>query len=231
MAVRKNAAQLSPQEEQRYTQVVTQLINNGAYGQLVAIHADMRHDQHGSMGPVGAERFLPWHRDFLLKLEQQMQALDPQAFIPYWKWTDTRAVPAWLASFLPAVPIAGRTHPIQVRRSLGRHGRLPSAGEINLLVSNPTISYTEFTWELEGYHNDVHNWVGGTMGNIMISPADPLFWLHHAQIDRLWSIWEAAPGNGSKHPTLAPPADILDPWAETAAQVQAIAGLGYSYAP
>src|SRR5690348_14722650 len=139
MAVRKDAFTLSAQEQQRYVQAVTQLINNGAYGQLVAIHVDMRHDQHGSMGPVGAERFLPWHRDFLLKLEQQMQAIDPQAFIPYWKWTDDRAVPPWLANVLPAVQVPGRTQPIQVRRSLGRHGRLPSAGEINLLVTHSNL--------------------------------------------------------------------------------------------
>ncbi len=34
-----------------------------------------------------------------------------------------------------------------------------------------------------------HNWTGGTMagGN---SPLDPLFYLHHCNVDRLWAIWQ-----------------------------------------
>ena len=31
----------------------------------------------------------------------------------------------------------------------------------------------------------MHNWVGGIMSDIMYSPCDPLFWLHHAFIDRV----------------------------------------------
>jgi tyrosinase len=48
-------------------------------------------------------------------------------------------------------------------------------------------------------HNAVHVWVGGvffvdgvpasgTM-SMSVSPNDPLFFLHHANIDRLWSMW------------------------------------------
>lgn len=229
MAVRKSASSLSPAEQQRYTEGVTQLIANGAYGQLVAIHADMRHDQHGSMGPTGTERFLPWHRDFLLQFEKALQGLDANAFVAYWDWTVERTVPAWLANFHPDVPVPGRRSPIVVRRSLGRRGRLPASWEIEALIQNSNLSYTTFTTNLEGYHNDVHNWVGGAMGQISISPADPLFWLHHAQIDRLWSLWQALPGNAGKHPTLAGQDESLDPWAEHTANVASITALGYSY--
>ena len=37
-------------------------------------------------------------------------------------------------------------------------------------------------------HNNVHNCVGGLMQD-MLSPVDPLFFLHHANIDRLWDVW------------------------------------------
>ena len=37
-------------------------------------------------------------------------------------------------------------------------------------------------------HNNVHNCVGGFMED-MLSPIDPLFFLHHANIDRLWDVW------------------------------------------
>lgn len=37
-------------------------------------------------------------------------------------------------------------------------------------------------------HNLVHRWVNGAMA-AMASPNDPVFWLHHGNIDRLWSNW------------------------------------------
>jgi tyrosinase len=187
----------------------------------------MQHMQHGSMGPVGRERFLPWHRDFLLKLQEELQAVDPQAFIPYWQWTDDRALPAWLANVLPMVSVPSVRNPIHVHRSLGRHGRLPSSFEVDAVITSTHLTYTHFTTLLEGFHNDVHNWVGGTMGNIMVSPADPVFWLHHAQVDRLWSLWQT--GNPGKQSTLTGAENTLDPWTEPVQQVQSISQLGYAY--
>jgi hypothetical protein len=69
------------------------------------------------------------------------------------------------------------------------------------------------------------------MGSIMVSPADPLFWMHHAQIDRLWSIWQAVAGNARKGPTLRGRDAILDPWTERASDMQSITRLDYSYEP
>ena len=38
-------------------------------------------------------------------------------------------------------------------------------------------------------HNEVHRYVGGHMGAAM-STNDPIFWLHHCNIDRLWAMWQ-----------------------------------------
>lgn len=46
-------------------------------------------------------------------------------------------------------------------------------------------------------HNLVHRWVGGTMLR-MTSPNDPVFFLHHCNIDRLWWMWQTV------HPADAP---------------------------
>jgi hypothetical protein len=46
-------------------------------------------------------------------------------------------------------------------------------------------------------HNRVHVWVGGSMLP-MTSPNDPIFWLNHCNIDRLWEVWKA------QHPASAP---------------------------
>jgi tyrosinase len=43
-----------------------------------------------------------------------------------------------------------------------------------------------------GMHNLVHLWVGGNNGTMLpgSSPNDPVFFLHHSNIDRLWSFWQ-----------------------------------------
>jgi tyrosinase len=41
-------------------------------------------------------------------------------------------------------------------------------------------------------HNNVHGALGGDTGGFMVnflSPVDPIFFLHHANIDRLWDVW------------------------------------------
>ncbi len=45
-------------------------------------------------------------------------------------------------------------------------------------------------------HDGVHGWVSGDMG-AMSSPNDPIFFMHHAQIDRIWAMWQR------KHPGVA----------------------------
>src|SRR5208337_3203224 len=52
---------------------------------------------------------------------------------------------------------------------------------------------------LEGFpHNKVHNYIGGVgpinpgpYGNMTnnLSPVDPIFFLHHSNMDRLWDVW------------------------------------------
>jgi hypothetical protein len=75
----------------------------------------------------------------------------------------------------------------------------------------------EFGW---GLHGSVHGAVGGIMGTYN-SPKDPVFFLHHTFIDKIWADWQtispahvtaysgsattAMPGMGS-----VKPADVLD---------------------
>jgi tyrosinase len=52
-------------------------------------------------------------------------------------------------------------------------------------------------------HSNAHNIVGATNGHMLsgMSPLDPIFWLHHCNVDRVWAQWQRPPG---KHitPTL-----------------------------
>lgn len=232
MTIRKRTSVMTLGEKNRYKNVIQQLLNatGNPYGKLVSHHANMMHNMHGSMGPVGRQRFLAWHRVYLLKFEQMGQAIDADFFIPYWKWTTNRSVPSWLKSFTPKVTVPTQGV-IQVSRTPAPAAGLPTTAQTNSIVNNPGLNFTQFTSQIEGIHNTVHGWVGGTMNNIMISPADPLFWLHHAQIDRLWSVWQAKPANAGKNPTLSGADRVMDPWTETEQQVRSIANLNYSYGP
>lgn len=65
---------------------------------------------------------------------------------------------------------------------------------------------------IEDIHNAVHNYVGG--GGQMGSPAaaafDPIFWLHHTQVDRLFAIWQALhddPRSAAAYVTARPAAE------------------------
>lgn len=190
---RKNQASTTADEQRRFKAAITKLIETGFYDKHVAVHANMNHQMHTMMGGIGSQRFLPWHRDYLLKLEQEMRKIDPKIAIPYWNWTEVREIPGWMADFLPTGVKLPNGQPIPVTRTPGQDAPdLPTRDQIDQIMER--ANFTSFTLALEGArpfggHNQVHVWVGGTMGT-MLSPADPLFWMHHAEIDRRWYLWQ-----------------------------------------
>ncbi|KAJ7093948.1 hypothetical protein B0H15DRAFT_147237 [Mycena belliarum] len=55
---------------------------------------------------------------------------------------------------------------------------------------NALDDYPAFRYRLEGGpHGAIHSAVGGDMSPAT-SPNDPIFFLHHAQVDRLWTLWQ-----------------------------------------
>jgi tyrosinase len=61
----------------------------------------------------------------------------------------------------------------------------------------PDPGYLElgFTGRVECVpHDNVHTNIGGWMGNIPSAASDPIFYMHHCQIDRLYASWEAVSG-------------------------------------
>ncbi len=228
MTDRKSATSLTTAEQTRFKNGITALLANPSnpYGKLVAAHVDMSHNQHG-MNAIGTQRFLPWHRVFLLRLEELLKSVDPASSIPYWDWTTTRSVPAWIRTFKPTVFVPGSGSVV-----VKRNASIPATKSVTSILALST--YTTFTDTLEnGPHGEIHMEVGvvsgvrEAMARITVSPADPIFWLHHAQIDRLWSEWQVAhPG---KNPTLSGVNATMDPWAEKESQVRSITALNYRY--
>ncbi|RBQ80962.1 hypothetical protein FVER14953_10660 [Fusarium verticillioides] len=64
----------------------------------------------------------------------------------------------------------------------------------------PTAMLEEASGSIEDFHGGYHVTIGdpsGHMGSIATAAFDPIFWMHHCQIDRLFAIWQAA--NGDEH--------------------------------
>ncbi|TFK35809.1 hypothetical protein BDQ12DRAFT_634639 [Crucibulum laeve] len=71
-------------------------------------------------------------------------------------------------------------------------------------MTQMTLSQPDFGWfntvveggpsfEASGLHGGGHYGVGGTlgqMGDLYNSPADPIFYMHHANLDRVWWSWQ-----------------------------------------
>jgi|GEM_PF-2513536 len=218
LCVRKDHRALTTDEQARFLNAFTQVNASNALGPLVDIHSNAAHQPHGN------PRFLPWHRIYLLRLEELLMMVDPTVCIPYWKSSEEQAFPSWLLGFTPTVNLASGPH--TVTRNIGAFATLPNAAAVAAALANAT--FNPFGAALEGVHNSGHVWVGGSMGSILTAPCDPVFWMHHAEIDRLWSVWQAS--HAGQNPPLAGAAAVMDPWSETETQTRDISALGYTYA-
>ena len=158
--------------------------------------------------------FLPWHRAYLAWFEGTVQRLtgDDGWGLPYWNYSDPGNADAL---FLPAefrVPtrtIAGETVPNPLFDPSRNAGPIPvedidviaALTERRFVGGVPDVGFggTDRDRRFGDVESTPHNWVHVDIAGLMESPAtagqDPIFWLHHANIDRLWEVWLALPGS------------------------------------
>ena len=131
----------------------------------------LRNLAHG--GPV----FLPWHRMFLLRLEEQLQRVtDAQAAVPYWDWAADGELPAAAQPQAPLWDILGEASgevlsgPLAAMRvrlqgfrmdlwSVAPRPLVRDAGADQLAPTLPTMA--EVGWALEQGDYDVVDWDAG----------------------------------------------------------------------
>jgi tyrosinase len=218
LCIRKDHRMLTADEQNRFLNAYSQINGLNALGPLVDIHSNSIHQMHGN------PRFLPWHRIYLVRMEELLMNVDPTVCIPYWKSSEEQAFPSWLLGFTPTVTLTSGPH--TVTRNIGVFATLPNASAVAAAMANGT--FNSFAPALEGIHNSGHVWVDGSMGSVPTAPADPVFWMHHAEIDRIWAEWQSA--NPGQDPPLTGPAATMDPWSETEVDTRDITALGYAYA-
>jgi tyrosinase len=150
---------------------------------------------HVNYCPHGLPYFLAWHRGYINYFEQQLRTVSGNAnlTLPYWNYYANPVIPAEFTN--PA-----STNPLYVTRTNNNvNAALTLAPFSNSLTALPRGTANAFEPSIEDMpHNPVHDIIGGIMAD-MQSPMDPIFWLHHANIDRLWAAWVAA-ANGRLMP-------------------------------
>jgi hypothetical protein len=199
-----------------FNQALQAAFADGSYQAMAVIHSQ-NHMMHSMMGATGTQRFLPWHREYVFNLEDLLRQKQPSVTVPYWDYANDHARPDWV--WQP---------PGVVRNAPGPPGTsLPTQSTIDSILLN--ASYTAFTYSLETQaHNGVHNWCNGTVSSPPTASQDPIFWLLHANVDRIWDKWQLS---NSGVPTLSGSDAQLDPWwpPTTASDVNDIIDLEYSY--
>jgi tyrosinase len=158
--------------------------------------------------------FLPWHRVYLWRFERIVQHHlgDETWALPYWDYTapakeartlpepfrdrsaqnplfnerndhvnDGKPIEAWMCDARPALRVPDFA-------LLGEDPRPAFAGDI----VQDVMPNANGRGAVEGVpHGVVHGAVGGWMGLFETAALDPIFWLHHCNIDRLWEVWLA----------------------------------------
>ncbi|KAA3618218.1 MAG: hypothetical protein DWQ05_08480 [Calditrichaeota bacterium] len=222
---RKNQNKMTDTEWQNFKQAIKDLKaapesdSSPNFQQIVQCHIDaMRTPAGQKWGAHGGINFLTWHRAYLQHFEARLRSFNSAVFLPYWDWIVDRAIPKQL----------GKTSEWGVtRRSNPNFSGVAKTKDLENLLKKTT--FIEFSEAVENapFHNSVHGVVGGDMVSAA-SPSDPLFWLHHCFIDKLFANWQRMHGN-IKHPNmgevLLPPPIIT----KTNGQVWSFLNLGYNY--
>lgn len=174
----------------------------------------------------GSFYFLSWHRMYLYFFDRILRAAAGSAgyqnvVLPYWDWTD----PAQRTLPLPFRQPANSSNPLYIAPP-GRPAGVDN-GTFSLSASavDDSVALTDIAFDTGGSlgngfgsgaaapaqfngatgdlenqpHNIVHSDLGGLMGVVDTAAQDPIFWLHHANIDRLWNAW-IAQGAGRTDP-------------------------------
>lgn len=161
---------------------------------------------------VGA--FLPWHRLYMRAHEKLLQdecgytgaqpyweeALDVDNLIDSIVFSNSTGFGGFGDDCVTDGPFANLELHITQYTNYGNYCLSRSIGEnifegastANIATCMNTTTYEEAyqCWQVSP-HTAGHGGVGGTMLDVVASPSDPLFFLHHTNLDRLWWNWQS----------------------------------------
>ncbi|KAJ9051828.1 hypothetical protein DSO57_1001075 [Entomophthora muscae] len=209
--LRKNLRDMSSVELDLYFGAVKKL-NSGVRPTRWDMYANMHQQQYPTIHSTPL--FLAWHRMMLYAIERDLRVHEPNVTIPYWDWTVRSQTPR-SDPVLSKALLGGNGHPRSRCVTDGAfkgfsvyywHSGLKKS---HCLTRRPNIFQRPFTSfnvidrnyldltpiakfaeAIEGVpHATVHNNIGGEFSG-HASPGDPLFYSHHAFVDKLWFDWQ-----------------------------------------
>jgi tyrosinase len=218
MLIRKNQNVLEPAERSAFVAAVLELKKRGVYDTFVQLHSDYMDGTVAHWTPSFLAWHRQLLIEFERQL-QQVDA-DVTIPYWDWTTDGAPTSSIWDPTFLggdgrladdevTTGPFAGAAGnwPIVVsaddgktlRRSFGRFADavLPTRADVATAMAKMVYDVApwandpaSFRYTVEDLlHSPVHVWVGGQMiGGA--SPNDPVFWLHHSHIDKLWHDWQ-----------------------------------------
>jgi len=192
-----------------------------------------------TMNMHGDRMFLPWHRQFLIEFEAALGMP-----IPYWDWYRNRQVPYALSS--TNLDVLDPSYYPQLERVQNSTNNISTSlnrfwkDTLNQFEAGETIDWwtadgVGFSGEWErSFHDGVHVDINGAMGSTSTAPFDPIFWVHHCFVDKLWAdissvVSDAEIAASAFYPSSLLSSDIPGHYTESVSDVTEIAPLGYAY--
>jgi len=172
------------------------VIPTSPYMNLVEKHVNVTSSAHG------VPAFLPWHRWYLMEFEAVL-GMDAC----YWDWGADAQAPEFCPYLMSnKFGTNGKNNcvPDSYFGSYSYQGQCPTTdwdgtnGGIGAFYSIDYVaklcttskSYDDFRTSYEGTaHARIHNGLGAGMSQ-MTSPMNPIFFIHHANVDRHWALWQ-----------------------------------------
>jgi tyrosinase len=145
--------------------------------------------------------FLPWHRAYIFAFEDALRKAigSDDIALPYWDWCRTPALPS-LVDELDAVIKPPNKRPeryTEEQRAACGAPALPTQAQVddvlsvdNIIDLGGPLCAPDSKGTLECIHGVPHLWVGPWMATLRYAAFDPVFWFHHANVDRLWALWQ-----------------------------------------
>ncbi|KAJ2689893.1 hypothetical protein IWW39_001117 [Coemansia spiralis] len=205
IGVRKEIRSLTATEWQAYSNAVAAAYNDKWIDWFGYYHSRVADVVHGS------SQFLVFHRDFINSYEDILQGYNPDVMVPYWNMMVDFQNPA-NSSVLGSKYLGGNGVGANNCVNSGLAGTwslFPKDRCLSRVYNNGTNinswyspeyvtsvmqrsnTYADFRFNIENsVHGAVHLGLNGDMGT-MHSPTDPVFFLHHVNIDRLYAQWQA----------------------------------------
>ena len=142
--------------------------------------------------------FWSWHRMYLYWWEKIIRNMsgDPNWALPYWNWSNLseRQLPYMFRDQIGAPELYDANRGSGWNTAGAGGAALPS-GDVDTSAGFAYSAFYSAQAQLQSVpHNMVHDDIGGDMGSILTAALDPIFYLHHANMDRLWDEWLAQGG-------------------------------------